>query len=140
MLPQRLRWVLDQAFGHDSLMNHWSLFGSGDAYQKLNYFVQRFGYTDEWHLGQSLKYATGGLTPLTEEGCMQWPKVGDRANAILVDAVSSAYLIARKCPISTVIAQGVVVHQVEMVQKGHCDEYMVNKCPIRSQRASVSSV
>lgn len=118
MLPQRLRWVLDQAFGHDSLMDHWSLFGSGDTYQKLNYFVQRFGYTDEWHLGQSLKCATGGLTPLTEEGCMQWPKVGDRANAILVDAVSSAYLIARKCPISTVIAQGVVVHQVEMVQKG----------------------
>ncbi len=49
---------------------------------------------------------------------MQWPKVGDRANAILVDAVSSAHLIARKYPISTVIAQGVVVHQVEMVQKG----------------------
>ena len=110
--------MLDVAFGHDSLMDHWSLFGSGDTYQKLNYFVQRFGYTDEWHLGQSLKYATGGLTSLTEEGCMQWPKVGDRANAILVDAVSSAYLIARKCPISTVIAQGVVVHQVEMVQKG----------------------
>ena len=49
---------------------------------------------------------------------MQWPKVGDRANAILVDAVSSVHLIARKCPISTVIAEGVVVHQVEMVQKG----------------------
>ena len=109
---------VDVAFGHDSLIDHWSPFGSGDTIQKLNHFVQRFGYIDEWHLGQSLKYATGGLTPLTEEGCMQWPKVGDRANAILVDAVSSAHLIARKCPISTVISKRAIVHQVEMVQKG----------------------
>jgi cytosine/adenosine deaminase-related metal-dependent hydrolase len=106
------------SFGHDSLIDHWSPFGSGDTIQKLNQFVQRFGYIDEWHIGQSLKYATGGLTPLNDEGEQQWPKVGDTANALLVDAVSSAHLIARQCPISTVISKGNIIHEEEIELKG----------------------
>ncbi|WP_025784617.1 amidohydrolase [Sporosarcina sp. D27] len=106
------------SFGHDSLIDHWSPFGSGDTIQKLNQFIQRFGYIDEWHIGQSLKYATGGLTPLSEEGEQQWPKVGDTANALLVDAISSAHLIARQCPISTVISKGNVIHEEEVDLKG----------------------
>lgn len=106
------------AFGHDSLIDHWSPFGSGDTIHKLNQFVQRFGYIDEWHIGQSLKYATGGLTPLNDNGEQQWPKVGDAANALLVDAVSSAHLIARKCPLSTVISKGNIIHVEEIALKG----------------------
>ncbi|KGR79158.1 amidohydrolase [Ureibacillus manganicus] len=106
------------SFGHDSLTDHWSPFGSGDTIQKLNQFIQRFGYIDEWHIGQSLKYATGGLTPLNEAGEQQWPKVGDTANALLVDAVSSAHLIARQCPISTVISKGKIIHEKEIELKG----------------------
>lgn len=106
------------SFGHDSLVDHWSPFGSGDTIHKLNQFVQRFGYIDEWHIGQSLKYATGGLTPLKDDGEQQWPKVGDAANALLVDAVSSAHLIARQCPISTVISKGNIIHLEEIELKG----------------------
>jgi len=106
------------AFGHDSLIDHWSPFGSGDTIHKLNQFVQRFGYIDEWHIGQSLKYATGGLTPLNDNGEQQWPKVGDAANALLVDAVSSAHLIARQCPLSTVISKGNIIHVEEIALKG----------------------
>lgn len=106
------------SFGHDSLIDHWSPFGSGDTVQKLNQFVQRFGYIDEWHIGQSLKYATGGLTPLNDNGEQQWPKVGDTANALLVDAASSAHLIARQCPISTVISKGNIIHEEEIELKG----------------------
>ena len=106
------------SFGHDSLMDHWSPFGSGDTIQKLNQFVQRFGYIDERSLGQSLKYATGGITPLCEEGRYQWPNVGDGANALLVDAISSAHMIARQAPISTVISQGKVIHEQEIEIRG----------------------
>ncbi|WP_332647042.1 amidohydrolase [Lysinibacillus sp. 54212] len=106
------------SFGHDSLMDHWSPFGSGDTIHKLNRFVQRFSYIDEWHIGRSLKYATGGITPLNEDGEQQWPKVGDAANALLVDAVSSAHLIARQCPISTVISKGNIIHEEEIELKG----------------------
>ncbi|MCG3086362.1 amidohydrolase [Sporosarcina cyprini] len=106
------------SFGHDSLIDHWSPFGSGDTIQKLNHFIQRFGYIDEWHIGKSLKYATGGITPLDEKGEQQWPKVGDAADALLVDAVSSAHLIARQCPISTVISKGNVIHEEEIELKG----------------------
>lgn len=106
------------AFGHDSLVDHWSPFGSGDTIQKLNQFIERFGYIDEWHIGQSLKYATGGITPLNLTGEQQWPKAGDTANALLVDAVSSAHLIARRCPISTVLSKGKVIHKEEIELKG----------------------
>ncbi|MFJ7971708.1 amidohydrolase [Psychrobacillus sp. NPDC096389] len=106
------------SFGHDSLVDHWSPFGSGDTIQKLNQFIQRFGYIDEWHIGQSLKYATGGLTPLNEAGEQQWPKVGDIASGLLVDAISSAHLIARQCPISTVISKGKIIHEEEIELKG----------------------
>ncbi|MDW0114418.1 amidohydrolase [Sporosarcina saromensis] len=109
---------INVSFGHDSLIDHWSPFGSGDTIRKLNQFVQRFGYIDEWHIGQSLKYATGGVTPLTDTGEQQWPKVGDAANALLVDAVSSAHLIARQCPISTVISKGTIIHEEEIELKG----------------------
>lgn len=106
------------SFGHDSLIDHWSPFGSGDTLQKLNQFIQRFGYIDEWHIGQSLKYATGGLTPLDDAGEQQWPKVGETANGLLVDAVSSAHLIARQCPISTVISKGRIIYEEEIELKG----------------------
>ncbi|MFD2115165.1 amidohydrolase [Paenibacillus yanchengensis] len=106
------------SFGHDSLTDHWSPFGSGDTIQKLNRFIERFGYIDEWHIGQSLKYATGGVTPLNEAGEQQWPKVGDTANGLLVDAVSSAHLIARRCPISTVISKGKIIHEEAIELKG----------------------
>jgi len=40
------------------------------------------------------------------------------ANALLVDAVSSAHLIARRCPISTVISRGQVISEQSIQQKG----------------------
>lgn len=109
---------VDISFGHDSLIDHWSPFGSGDTIRKLNLFIQRFHYIDEKEIGQSLKYATGGITPLDEFGLQQWPKVGDHANALLVDAVSSAHLIARRCPITTVISKGQVISREELPLKG----------------------
>lgn len=104
--------------GHDSLTDHWSPFGTGDTIQKLNVLAERFKFIDEYRLSQSLKYATGGITPLNKEGAQVWPNVGDSANALLVDAVSSAHTIARMCPITTVISKGTVIHQKNVALKG----------------------
>lgn len=106
------------SFGHDSLIDHWSPFGTGDTVQKLNLFIERCGYIDEYQISQSLKYATGGITPLNEQGKQIWPQIGDQANAILVDAVSSAHMIARQCPISTVFSTGKTIYQADIALEG----------------------
>ncbi|MGO2083727.1 amidohydrolase [Vagococcus sp.] len=103
---------------HDSLTDHWDPFGTGDTIQKLNQLVERLGYIDEYQLSQSLKYATGGMTPLNAQGERQWPQVGQPANFLLVDAVSSAHLIARQGPISTVVSRGKVIAQEAIELKG----------------------
>ena len=104
--------------GHDSLIDHWSPFGTGDTIQKLNQVVRRFSWGDERRIGQVLKIASGGITTLSKKGEQLWPRVGDVANAILVDAVSSAHLIARQCPISIVISNGRIIHQADIKLKG----------------------
>ncbi|MDN5831501.1 MAG: amidohydrolase [Tetragenococcus halophilus] len=106
------------SFGHDSLTDHWSPFGTGDTIQKLNLFIERCGYIDEYQISQSLRYASGGITPLNEQGEQVWPKIGDQANLILVDAVSSAHMIARQCPISTVVSAGEIIYQTDITLKG----------------------
>ena len=104
--------------GHDSLTDHWSPFGTGDTIQKLNLLSEQFNLIDEKRLSYALKFGTGGVTPLDSAGRQVWPKVGMPANALLVDAVSSAHLIARRCPISTVISRGQVISEQSIQQKG----------------------
>ncbi len=106
------------SMGHDSLTDHWSPFGTGDTIHRLNILTERFRYITEFDISQSLKYATGGITPLNEKGEVVWPKVGDQANALLADGVSTAHVIARLCPISTVISKGKIIHQNEVTVKG----------------------
>jgi len=100
--------------GHDSLTDHWSPYGTGNTITKLNIMAERFRFMDEYSLSRAWKYASGGITPLNDKGERVWPKVGDAANMLLVDGVSSAHIVARRCPISTVISQGKVIHQQEV--------------------------
>jgi len=100
--------------GHDSLTDHWSPYGTGNTITKLNVMAERFRFMDEYSLSRAWKYASGGITPLNDEGERVWPKVGDVANMLLVDGVSTAHVVARRCPISTVISQGNIIHQQEV--------------------------
>ncbi|QCR33557.1 amidohydrolase [Lysinibacillus sp. SGAir0095] len=106
------------SIGHDSLTDHWSPFGSGDTIEKLNTLAERFKYIDERSLGQAWKYAAAGITPLDVDGNQVWPKVGDNANFLVIDGVSSAHVVARRCPITTVISKGKVIHQNPTELKG----------------------
>ncbi|EFI84198.1 amidohydrolase [Listeria grayi] len=99
--------------GHDSLTDHWSPFGTGDTIAKLNLLAERFKYLDEYSLSRTLRYATGGVTPLNEAGVQVWPQRGDRADFILVDAESTAHLIARKRHIHYLVAGGKVAYTNE---------------------------
>ena len=102
---------IDQAgiqvsLGHDSITDHWSPFGTGNTIQKLGVLAERFKYIDEFSLNRLLKYATGGVTPLNEAGERMWPKVGDTASMILVNASCTAEAIARRAEISAVFFKG----------------------------------
>ncbi len=94
------------SLGHDSLIDHWSPFGTGDTIEKLCILAERFRFMDEYSLNRSWKYATGGITPLNDEGQQVWPRKGDDANFLLLDAVCSAQVVARRQPITRIIAQG----------------------------------
>lgn len=110
------------SLGHDSLTDHWSPYGTGDTIEKLSVLAERFRFMDEYSLNRTWQYATGGITPLDDSGNQVWPKVGDDANFLLIDAVCSAQAVARRKPITNVIFQGDVVsgnHAVKpAVQKG----------------------
>lgn len=106
--------LLDQkgvqiSLGEDSITDHWSPFGIGDSLEKLGTLAERFGLSDERSLSQSLKYIAGGITPLNKDGQPQWPKIGDMANVVFVDATCSAEAVARRARRVAVLFTGKIV-------------------------------
>jgi len=97
---------IEVSLGHDSITDHWSPFGTGNTIQKLGVLAERFKYIDEFSLNQILKYATGGITPLNQDGEQVWPRIGDTASMILVNASCTAEAIARRADIKAVFFKG----------------------------------
>lgn len=94
------------SFGHDSITDHWSPFGTGNTIEKMSTLAERFRFIDERSLSKTLKWATGGILPLNDLGERVWPKVGDEATMLLVDATCSAEAIARRAEIHDVFFKG----------------------------------
>ncbi|MBS4211545.1 MULTISPECIES: amidohydrolase family protein [Neobacillus] len=92
--------------GHDSITDHWSPFGTGNTIQKLGTLAERFRLSDEYSLSTVLKYGTGGVTPLNERGERVWPKVGDDATMMFVNASCSAEAIARRATVEALFFKG----------------------------------
>jgi len=105
-IPQLQEKGVNVSLGVDSVMDHWSPFGKGDSLEKAGTLAERFGLSDERSLGQTLRYITGGITPLNKEGELVWPKVGDNANFVLVDASCSAEAVARRATRKAVVFKG----------------------------------
>lgn len=95
--------------GTDSVIDHWSPFGSGDMLERSYFYAQVYRNSDEFHLSRSLAIATGGVLPLDDEGKRAWPKVGDDAGFTLVGASCSAEAVAR------VPARSATFHRGRMV-------------------------
>lgn len=97
------------ATGNDSLVDHWSSFGTGSVLYKTNLAAQLYGYRTEFELSRILRLATGNLLPLDDRGNRQWPQKGATADMVLVDASCSAETVARMSPIKSLIHQGRIV-------------------------------
>ena len=95
--------------GNDSILDHWSTFGSGSVLQKANIAAQLYGQATEFGLSRMLKLATAGPIPLDDKGKQQWPKVGDAADLAFIDASCSAEAISRLSPVKSLIYQGNIV-------------------------------
>ncbi|GAA4434266.1 amidohydrolase family protein [Ravibacter arvi] len=95
--------------GNDSIVDHWSTWGSGSVLQKASLMAQLYGYSTEFLLSRSLKLATANVLPLDDKGVQQWPKTGDAADMVLVDASCSAEAVSRISPVKSLISKGNVV-------------------------------
>lgn len=94
---------------NDCVNDHWQSAISGDILERTNLACQIHGFKDEFSLSRSLAAATGGITPLNDNGIRIWPKVGDTANILFGKAESSAHFVARVIPERVTMYKGNVV-------------------------------
>lgn len=95
--------------GNDSIIDQWSTFGTGSVLQKANLAAQLYGYTTEFGLSRILRLATADILPLSDTGVQQWPKTGDAADLVFMDAGCSAEAVARLTPVKSLIHKGTIV-------------------------------
>ncbi|WP_119080911.1 amidohydrolase [Chitinophaga alhagiae] len=108
-IPTLLKHNVTVMTGNDSIIDHWNTFGSGSVLQKANLAAQLYGNTTEFGLSRTLKLATAGLLPLDDKGVQQWPKAGDQADMVFVDASCSAEAVSRISPVTSLIYKGNIV-------------------------------
>lgn len=100
---------IEVAVGNDNIFDLWSPLGNGDILERAGRLAERFKWIDEVSLSQTLKFITEGKTPLDENGNQIWPKAGDSASMVLLDASCSAEAIARRAERRAVLYKGNVV-------------------------------
>ncbi|CDN72887.1 amidohydrolase family protein [Elizabethkingia anophelis] len=108
-IPTLYKYGVNIGTGNDSIIDHWNTWGSGSVLQKANLMAQLYGYSTEFLLSRSLKLATYNILPLDDKGTQQWPKSGDAADVVLIDASCSAEAVSRISPVKSLIHQGNVV-------------------------------
>lgn len=95
--------------GNDSIVDHWNTFGSGSVLEKANLYAQLYGQSTEFLLSRCLKLATANVLPLDDKGNQQWPKVGNDADLVFLDASCSAEAVSRISDVKSLIHKGNVV-------------------------------
>ncbi|MBD3906794.1 amidohydrolase [Chryseobacterium sp. Ch-15] len=95
--------------GNDSIIDHWNTYGTGSVLEKANLYAQLYGQSTEFLLSRSLKLATANLTPLDDKGVQRWPKTGDDADFVLLNASCSAEAVSRISNVESLIYRGNVV-------------------------------
>ena len=108
-IPVLYKHGVDVVTGNDSIVDWWSTFGTGSVLQKANLAAQLYGYRTEFDLSRILKLATHNVLPLDDKGNRSWPKVGDKADMVLIDASCSAEAVSRVSPVKSLIHGGKVV-------------------------------
>ena len=108
-IPTLLKYGVNVTTGNDSIIDQWNTFGTGSVLAKANLAAQLYGRSTEFELSRMLKLATAGPIPLDDNGSQQWPKTGDFANFVLIDASCSAEAVSRISPVKSLIHNGKVV-------------------------------
>lgn len=108
-IPALLKHGVKVMTGNDSIVDHWSTFGTGSVLQKANLAAQLYGYASEYGLSRMLKLATAGLVPLDDRGVQQWPKAGVDADVVFVDASCSAEAVSRISSVQSLMYKGNIV-------------------------------
>lgn len=109
-IPTLLKYGVEVMLGNDSIVDHWNTFGSGSVLQKANLAAQLYGYSSEYALSRALKLATVGIIPIDDKGQQQWPKVGDKADFVLLDASCSAEAVSRISEVKSLVYNGRIVY------------------------------
>lgn len=112
-IPSFYNHHIDLMTGTDSIIDHWSPFGSCDMLEKAKLTAELYGWREEFTLSRALRIATKNqILPLNEEGKQTWPFVGDEASFVLVEASCSAEAVARTPQRSAVFNRGKLVYQI----------------------------
>lgn len=94
-IPVLKKYGVEVIIGNDNVQDYWSTFGSGNMLQKAQLIAELYGYETEFELSRTLEFATQHILPLDDKGNQQWPKAGDDAAIVLVDASCSAEAVSR---------------------------------------------
>ncbi len=105
-IPALKKHGVNVLIGNDNVQDYWSTFGSGNMLQKANLIAELYGYESEFELSRALEFATQNILPLTDKGEQQWPKAGDKANIVLVDASCSAEAVSRISKVDALMNDG----------------------------------
>lgn len=105
-VPALIRHGVQVLAGNDNIQDHWSTFGSGSMLQKANLMAQLYGWSSEYDLSRTLRFATGNVLPLTDQGERSWPAAGDPAEFVLVNASCSAEAVARISSVEAFVHKG----------------------------------
>lgn len=97
-------------FGCDGFYDSWSPYGTGDLLEKASRYSELHRKSDERGLADSLKFITGGIIPLSDTGEVLWPKIGDDANFVFMDASCSAEAVARTPERKAVMFRGRLIY------------------------------
>lgn len=105
-IPTLKKNGVEVLIGNDNVQDYWSTFGSGNMLQKANLIAELYGYVTEFQLSRTLQFATQNILPLDDKGNQQWPKAGDKANIVLVDASCSAEAVSRMSGVEALMNEG----------------------------------
>ncbi|WP_234993242.1 amidohydrolase [Sphingobacterium lactis] len=108
-IPTLLKNGVRVMTGNDSIVDHWNTFGSGSVLQKANLAAQLYGYSTEFDLSRALALANVDVLPVDNKGRQQWPKVGNQADFVLVDASCSAEAVSRVSEVKGLVVKGKMV-------------------------------
>lgn len=108
-LPTLQKYNVTVYTGNDSIVDHWNTYGTGSVLEKANLYAQLYNQSTEFLLSRSLKMATANLLPLDDKGIQQWPKIGDHADFVLLNASCSAEAVSRISNVESLVYKGNVV-------------------------------